>query len=172
AQPATTGDAILAGAGDIACDPTDPNYNNGAGTAAACREKYTSDILVNLSQQAKVPFGVFVAGDDQYENGALANYQAVYDPTWGRLKSVTHPSIGNHEYLTHAGLGYFQYFGDLAGDPHRAYYSYDLGAWHIVVINSDCSDVGGCTMGSPQEVWLKADLAAHPTACALAYWHH
>jgi hypothetical protein len=74
--------------------------------------------------------------------------------------------------MTSNAAGYFSYFGTAAGDPTKGYYSYDLGAWHIVVLNSNCSEVGGCGAGSPQELWLRADLAAHPTVCTLAYWHH
>ena len=79
---------------------------------------------------------------------------------------------GNHEYLTRAANGYFSYFGAAAGDPATGYYSFDVGAWHVVALNSNCSAVGGCASGSPQERWLRADLAAHPAACTLAYWHH
>ena len=73
-----------------------------------------------------------------------------YDPTWGRQKARTFPSVGNHEYLTKNAAGYFSYFGAAAGDPQKGYYSYDLGAWHIVVINANCSEVGGCGVNSPQ----------------------
>ena len=79
---------------------------------------------------------------------------------------------GNHDYGTPGAAGYFHYFGAAAGDPEKGYYSYDLGAWHIIVLNSNCAKVGGCQPGSPQEQWLRADLAAHPAACTLAYWHH
>jgi hypothetical protein len=82
------------------------------------------------------------------------------------------PSPGNHEYNTANATGYYGYFGNPAGDPTEGYYSYNLGAWHILVINSNCSAIGGCGAGSPQEVWLRADLAAYPSMCALAYWHH
>ncbi len=94
------------------------------------------------------------------------------DPTWGRYKARTHPAPGNHDYHTPGASGYFDYFGPAAGDRSKGYYSYDLGSWHIVVINSNCAAVGGCHAGSPQEQWLRADLAAHPTQCTLAYWHH
>jgi hypothetical protein len=94
-----------------------------------------------------------------------------YQPTWGRLKAVTHPVPGNHEYLSGAG-DYFTYFGPAAGDPAKGWYSFDIGAWHLIALNSNCSRVGGCGRGSPQERWLRADLAAHPNRCTLAYWHH
>ena len=90
----------------------------------------------------------------------------------GAHKSRTKPAPGNHEYNTSGATGYYGYFGAAAGDPKQGYYSYDLGSWHIVVLNSNCSQVGGCGAGSPQETWLRQDLAAHPTSCTLAYWHH
>jgi hypothetical protein len=78
---------------------------------------------------------------------------------------------GNHEYLVSGAAGYYSYYGAAAGDPNKGYYSYDLGSWHIIALNGECSFVGGCGAGSPQEAWLRADLAAHPAACTLAYWH-
>jgi len=157
----------VAAAGDVACDPTDPHFNGGDGTSNACHMKATSDLLMAMQ-----PDAVLVLGDDQYEDGALATFQQSYDPTWGRLKSVTHPAVGNHEYLTAGAEGYFAYFGSAAGDPGKGYYSYDVGDWHLIAINSNCSKAGGCASGSPQEQWLRADLAASSAACTLAYWHH
>jgi hypothetical protein len=87
-------------------------------------------------------------------------------------KISTRPAPGNHEYLTSGASGYYGYFGAAAGDPTKGYYSYELGSWHIVVLNSNCSAIGGCTAGSAQETWLRQDLAANPTSCTLAYWHH
>ena len=111
-------------------------------------------------------------GDNAYESGTLTEYQTCYDPSWGSVKAVTRPALGNHDYKTTDAAGYFAYFGAAAGDPTKGYYSYDLGAWHIVVLNSDCGGAGGCSSTSPMGKWLKADLAAHPTTCSLAYWHH
>jgi hypothetical protein len=82
------------------------------------------------------------------------------------------PVPGNHDYLTSDAQGYFQYFGSIAGDPAKGYYSYNLGSWHILALNSNCSEVGGCGNGSPQETFVRNDLTAHPTVCTLAYWHH
>ncbi|MDP9364989.1 MAG: metallophosphoesterase, partial [Chloroflexota bacterium] len=95
-----------------------------------------------------------------------------YGPGWGRHKARTRPAAGNHDYDDGDGSGYFGYFGGAAGDPDEGWYSYDLGSWHVVVLNSNCGEVGGCEAGSPQEQWLRSDLAAHPAACTLAYWHH
>jgi len=82
--------------------------------------------------------------------------------------------LGNHEYADLTASGYFQYWGAQAGPPGKGYYSYDLGAWHIVVLNTNCGarGLGGCDAGSPQDTWLKEDLAKHANACILAYGHH
>ena len=167
AGPATATDPVVAAAGDIACDPTDIAFNGGLGTSTRCREQYTSDLLVQLAPDAVLPLG-----DTQYENGAYSKYLQSYDPTWGRVKSLSRPAVGNHEYWTSGAAGYFQYFGAAAGDPSTGYYSYDIGSWHVIALNSNCSYIGGCGAGSPEEQWLRADLAAHPAACTLAYWHH
>jgi len=158
----------VAAGGDVACDPDDPNYRNGVGTATACRQQYTSDLLVNGGYDA-----VLALGDLQYNSGSLSDFNAVYDPTWGRVKSITYPVVGNHEYGQSGASGYFDYFGSRAGERGKGYYSFNLGAWHIIAINSNCSLIsGGCGTNSPQEQWLKADLAAHPADCTLAMWHH
>lgn len=157
----------VAAAGDIACDPASGSFQRGAGTKASCHMGATSDLLLDLH-----PDAVLTLGDNQYENGALAKYRQSYGPSWGRWKGITKPAPGNHEYLTGGAAGYFGYFGEVAGDPKKGYYSFDLGAWHLISLNSNCSRAGGCGVGSPQETWLRADLAAHPTTCALAYWHH
>ncbi len=115
---------------------------------------------------------VITLGDNVYDSGTSAEFNNCYDPGWGMLKSRTYPSVGNHEYLTTDATGYFGYFGQAAGSPTQGYYSFDLGSWHIVVLNSNCSKVGGCDETSAQYAWLAADLAKHPTACSLAVWHH
>src|SRR3954453_22932603 len=168
-------DPVIGAAGDIACDPSDPGFNNGAGTPGHCRQKATSDLLV-----AAKPTAVLPLGDTQYEQGILDTYARSYDPTWGRLRGITHPAVGNHEYSGGEGngAGYYDYFNGIgadngpAGPRGRDYYSYDIGGWHLIALDSICSQVGGCEPGSPQEEWLRADLAAHPAACTLAYWHH
>lgn len=153
--------------GDIACDPADSAYNGGAGTATRCRQRATSDLALGLA-----PHAVLLLGDNQYEDGTLAKFLASYEPTWGRLKSITRPVPGNHEYMTAGARGYFDYFGAQAGDPAKGWYSFDLGGWHLIALNSNCGAVGGCGASSPQGQWLATDLAAHPGACTLAYWHH
>jgi hypothetical protein len=109
-------------------------------------------------------------GDLAYPDGSKENFTC-YDKTWGRAKSRTRPAPGNHEFRSAGASPYFDYFGAAAGDPKAGYYSYELGTWHIIVLNSECKDVGGCEAGSPEDKWLRADLAAHPAACTLAYWH-
>ncbi|MGL5804626.1 MAG: metallophosphoesterase family protein [Xenococcaceae cyanobacterium] len=164
----TPGDPVIAAAGDIACDPTSSNYNRGNGTADSCHMKATSDLLIDANLSAVLPLG-----DNQYESGSLEAFQKSYDPTWGRVKSITRPVVGNHEYSTSGAYGYFRYFGAaVTGDWSKGYYSYNLGNWHIIALNSNCSQVEGCGENSPQQKWLKADLAEHRKTCTLAYWHH
>jgi acid phosphatase type 7 len=154
-------DPVIAAAGDIACDPT-----ANSGSPVRCDQAATAQQILSLN-----PTAVLALGDQQYESNTTAAYTAVFDATWGAFKDKIKPTIGNHEYLTPDATGYFAYFGAAAGDPTKAYYSYDLGAWHLVSLNSECSHIGGCGRGSPQEEWLLADLAAHPATCTLAYWH-
>ncbi|OLC73489.1 MAG: hypothetical protein AUH78_13770 [Gemmatimonadetes bacterium 13_1_40CM_4_69_8] len=138
----------------------------GAGTVASCSSSGDEATAAILDA---TPGTVFTLGDNVYPSGSLANYQNCYNPSWGRHKVRTAPALGNHEYDTSpTAADYFSYFGAAAGDPTKGYYSYDLGAWHIVALNSDVS----MSAGSPQEQWLRADLAAHPQRCTLAYWHH
>jgi hypothetical protein len=154
-------------AGDIACNPLDGKYGVGAGEETGCRQKATSDLITALRPDAVIPLG-----DNQYQHGSYRDFLTSYAPTWGRFLDITHPVIGNHEYFTPGAAGYFGYFGRAAGDPHKAYYSFDLGRWHIVVLNnSGCQDIGGCGKGSPQERWLQRDLATHRTRCTLAAAH-
>ncbi len=157
---------MIAVAGDIACANTDAAYNGGAGTSTACQQLATSNLLVNGGFAA-----VLALGDNQYNSGSLSQFNAVYNPTWGRVKSITHPAVGNHEYGTSNASGYFTYFGSAAGDPTKGYYSYDIGTWHVVTLNSNCTIVA-CTAGSAQEQWLRSDLSAHPAACTVAVTHH
>lgn len=157
-SPTPDPDPVLVGAGDIAsCDST--------GDEAAAD-------LLDAIFSAGAPGKVFTAGDNAYNSGTADEFASCYDASWGRHRQITRPAPGNHDYNTVGASGYFGYFSDVAGDPSKGYYSYDLGAWHIVVVNSNCWEVGGCGAGSPQEQWLRADLAAHPAICTLAYWHH
>jgi len=151
-SPASDQGAILVGAGDI----------------ADCKDLSGAEATAKLLDQ--IPGTVMVPGDLAYPGGSREDFTC-YDKTWGRAKFRTRPAPGNHEFHSSGATPYFNYFGAAAGDPKTGYYSYELGAWHIIVLNSECKDVGGCEAGSPQEKWLRTDLAAHPTACTLAYWH-
>jgi hypothetical protein len=123
----------------------------------------TSDRVLAIN-----PTVALTLGDNQYPEGALADYRAFYDPTWGRFKAITRPVPGNHEYRTPGAVGYFDYFGSLARPEGTSYYSFDLGGWHLVALDSNIAR----GPGSPQEEWLRADLAATDRRCILAYWHH
>ena len=115
---------------------------------------------------------VLALGDNAYQQGSFLQYRDCYDPTWGRHFERTRPVPGNHEYKTAGAAGYFRYFGSRAGTPGRGWYAFDRGAWRIYALNSNCSEVGGCWVGSRQQRWLAADLDANPRECVLAYWHH
>lgn len=156
----------LAAAGDIACDPKDPRFAQGMGKGRACRTRLTGELLEGRGLSA-----VLALGDVQYGNGGIADYRASYAPSWGPVKAITHPVLGDGDYHNQNAAGYFGYFGAAAGASNRGYYSFDLGSWHVIVLNTNCSRVGGCQAGSPQERWLKADLAKHPAKCTLAAWH-
>jgi acid phosphatase type 7 len=174
------GNPVIAAAGDIACDPDLDRFATGLGTSTACHMLQTSDLLMNMDLSAVLPLG-----DLQYENGTLDKFMRSFDPTWGRLKALMHPVVGNHEYRTPGAAGYFDYFNGPgvydgpAGPRDRGYYSYDVGDWHVVTLNSQCSHPArdnpyarDCDPGSPQERWLREDLAAHQNRCTLAVWHH
>lgn len=140
----------------------------GAGDIAVCGTQGENETAALIDQ---IGGTVFTAGDNSNESGAYQQYTDCFGPAWGRFLDRIHPSPGNHDYLSPGGEDYYRYFGAAAGEPGQGWYSYDLGAWHIVVLNSNCNDVG-CGPDSPQVQWLRSDLEAHPTACGLAYWHH
>ena len=179
----STGDPVVAAVGDMACAPADPDFNGGAGTASNCGEAADSaqmetdptiDILLGL-------------GDYQYGCGTPAEYAQSYGPTWGFFNSIIDPTAGNHEYSTNtnsatgtpcpdpnnAGQDYFAYFGTPARPATAGEYSFNIGRWHLISLNANCSktNVGGCGAGSPQTQWLQSDLAADNQPCTLAYWH-
>lgn len=156
--PPVTGPTLVA-AGDIACAPGEPR------TQDTCNQSDTAALIARLR-----PDVVAALGDLQYPAGALADFEGSFDRSWGRFKRRIRPAIGNHEYETPAAAGYFAYFGEQAGPAGRGWYAYDLGSWHVVSLNANC-DLVGCADGSPQQRWLRADLARHPRRCTLAYWH-
>jgi Calcineurin-like phosphoesterase len=142
-------DRVVAAAGDIAPDE------------AGGHDQKTSDQVLAIN-----PDAVLALGDEQYPDGTLEDFQRYYGATWGRFKDKTRPTPGNHEYETGAA-GYFDYFGAAAKPNGTSYYSFDLGGWHLVSLDANI-DRGA---GSPQEQWLRADLAATSKRCVLAYWH-
>ncbi len=154
-------DPVIAAAGDIACPPG-ANPSEGS-----CQQGATSDLLVERDE-----WTVLTLGDNQYEGGELQDYQLSYAASWGRVKAITRPAPGNHDYHVPGAAGYYAYFGPLAGHPDQGYYSFDIGSWHLIALNSNCDAVGGCNAGSPQVEWLATDLAATTSTCTLAYWHH
>ena len=147
--PPPSGTVVLVGAGDI----SECSNNN---------DEATAKVLDGIAGT------VFTAGDNVYTNGTPAEFMNCYEPTWGRHKARTRPSPGNHDYGTSGASGYYAYYGANAGEAGKGYYSYDLGAWHIISLNSNVA----ATETSAQVTWLKADLAATNKSCVLAYWHH
>jgi hypothetical protein len=140
-----------------------------AGDIAACDktgDEATGDVLDGL------PGWVLPVGDLVYDDGTAQEFEDCYGPSWGRHTLRSRPAVGNHEYITPDATPYFDWFGDAAGDPAEGWYSYDIGDWHVVNLNSNCGEVGGCEADSPQGQWLAADLAANPSDCTLAYFHH
>lgn len=153
------GDPVVVGAGDIA-------ERTPIGAAA------TANLLDAIDGH------VITLGDNAYVNATLDDFIDAYGSTWGRHRWRTHPAPGNHEYHSPHAAPYFSYFCAAAGEPFKGYYSYDVGSWHIVVLNSQCVATDGyetgpsCDDGSEQARWLRADLGAHPARCTAAYWHH
>ena len=180
--PGASHTTVLMAAGDIACAP-------GADvTRATCQQQATSDLII-----ANAPQAVLALGDLQYECGQLANFRTAFEASWGRFKSNIYPVPGNREYnlegdepacsssepFPSGATGYFTYFGAQAAPREggctancRGYYSFNLGDWHIIALNSNCAYIGGCQAGSPMEQWLRADLARTTAVCTLAYMHH
>lgn len=140
----------------------------GAGDIAGCSSQKDEETARLLDAMAGT---VVTLGDNVYPDGTAEQFAGCYDPTWGRHKARTRPSAGNHDYYTPGASGYHGYFGAAAGDADKGYYSYHLGDWHIIVLNSECAQVDGCERDSPQGQWLWADLIANPSVCTLAYWH-
>jgi 3',5'-cyclic AMP phosphodiesterase CpdA len=168
-----TGAAAIAAAATCGGNPTDPSEPDpvasvvlvGAGDIGWCGSggaEATARLLDGIEGT------VFTAGDNAYPLGRREDFANCYAPTWGRHKGRTRPSPGNHDYNSPDARPYFEYFGENAGPPGAGYYSFDLGAWHIISLNSNRS----MSVGSPQEQWLRADAASNPALCTLSYWHH
>ena len=156
--PEQTADPLSPGAALLAT----PAVLVGAGDIAGCPATFNDEATAKLLDG--IPGTVFTLGDNVYEDGTSAEFSNCYGPSWGRHLNRTRPSIGNHEYHVGGAAGYFGFFGARARPAGRSYYSYNLGEWHIVVIDSERNL-------AEQATWLKADLAANPRRCTLAYWH-
>jgi hypothetical protein len=162
--PSGSGTVIVA-AGDIGC-----------ALGTTCHAQAVYSLIPPLS-----PAAILTLGDTQYYCGSATAFTQVFNPSWGQSKSIIHPAVGNHEYLTsgasdctsaNAGAaGYYGYFGSAAGNPSQGYYSYNIGGWHMIALNTQCSSAGGCSSNSPQYKWLQSDLAADTSPCTLAYYH-
>ena len=140
-----------------------------AGDVAACDESGDEQTAALL---ARLPGTVLGLGDMAYDDGTPSQFQQCYAPSWGRYRARTRPAPGSHDYHDQGASGYYDYFDAAAGRRGKGWYSFDLGGWHLIALNSNCDDIGGCATGSEQERWLRADLAAHPARCTLAFWHH
>jgi 3',5'-cyclic AMP phosphodiesterase CpdA len=149
--------------------PPPPQVLVGAGDIASCKSEWDEMTAALLDS---IPGTIFTLGDNAYDNGTPQDYADCYHPSWGRFLSRTRPVPGNHDYSTAAAAGYFGYFGARAGDPARGYYSYDLGAWHVVVLNTSNASIVDISAESPQVAWLRKDLAASNKRCTVAMFHH
>lgn len=167
-EPATQGgtdSVLIAAAGDLVCGTETPED-------IPCVSLATAELVRQLK-----PHALLLLGDLQYEKGSLTDFRSRYDAEFGEFKSITYPVPGNHEYFTPRASGYFDYFNGVGVDSGRAgkrsggYYSFNLGAWHIVALNSNCRDIGGCTARSAQAAWLREDLKANRAKCTLAFSH-
>ncbi len=153
----------LAGQGAWATGVTVAAAGDIARPSLATPQQQTADLVTAFD-----PTAVFALGDEQYDKGELANFQKYYDPSWGAFKARTYPVPGNHEYKTAGAAGYYVYFGGGAGDPAKGYYSFDLGGWHVLALNTNCAYID-CTT---EKAWVKGDLAADTHTCELAFYHH
>src|SRR5215208_4890105 len=153
AARAAAREPVVVAAGDIA--------GPGRGDSA------TAKLLRGLA-----PDAVLTLGDHAGRHGSRREFKRYYRSTWGRERGRTRPTLGDRDYGTKGARGYFGYFGRAAGERSGGYYSFDLGGWRLIALNSNCARAGGCEPGSPQERWLRQELAAHASACTLAFWHH
>lgn len=172
AQTAEQQAASSSEAGDTSPAPQETSVLVGAGDIVWCRDQRGAAATAKLIEET--PGTVMALGDLVYDAHTLRDFQNCYGPTWGKFRARTRPALGNHEYVEPTAGAYFAYWGAQAGPPSKGYYSYELGLWHIVVLNTNCAaeGLGGCAAGSPQEVWLRQDLREHANSCILAYGHH
>jgi hypothetical protein len=179
---ATTTAPVIGAVGDMACDPSDPHFNGGQGTPTGCAENAVSSLMLADTRLV----AVLGLGDFQYACGDPADYAVSYNPTWGRLDPIMDPVAGNHEYQTGkdafgkvcpsdntTAQSYFSHFGAAAHPATGGHFSFDLGTWHLIALNGNCTKtgVGGCTASSAQTEWLQQDLASTRQPCIAAFWH-
>lgn len=157
-------DPTVMAAGDIICDSLTT-------TSSGCQQMAASQVAVNQN-----PSAVLILGDLCHTPSANC-FNNYYAPSWGRLFSISHPTTGNHEYLVAGAVYYFDYWNGVgnangpAGNRSQGYYSFDIGTWHVIALNSQCSQAGGCNNGSAQYTWLTQDLQSHSNKCTLVYYH-
>jgi hypothetical protein len=162
-QPSGSDPTIMA-AGDIICDSLTTS-------STACQQMAASQVAVD-----QLPSAALILGD-LCHTPSVDCFDNYFNPSWGRLFSISHPTTGNHDYLVAGAVYYFDYWNGIgnangpAGDRSQGYYSFDIGTWHIIALNSQCSEAGGCNSGSPQYTWLQQDLQTHANLCTLAYYH-
>lgn len=154
--------------GDMACPADEPP------TAATCQFPNIANAIRQEAADA-----ILMLGDLQYPNGAPEDFATAFDKQWGELKGITYASPGNHEYNTKNAAGYFKYWNagnstsKHAGDADKGYHSFEIGPWHILALNSNCKEIGGCDEASTQGQWLLQDLDKYDyKRCTLAFWHH
>jgi hypothetical protein len=155
-------------AADVPSSPATSAVLVGAGDIASCGsegDEATARLLDHIDGT------VFTVGDNAYPDGTAEDFRRCYQPSWGRHLARTLPAPGNHDHHTAAAAAYHAYFGSRAGQADRSWYSTELGAWHVIVLDSECKAVGGCDPSSSQGRWLAADLASNPVSCTLIIWH-
>jgi len=162
--PPSGSDPSIMAAGDIICNTLTTN-------SSGCQQMAVSQIVVDQQPAAALILG------DLCHTPSVNCFDNYFNPSWGRLFSIAHPTTGNHDYLVSGAVYYFDYWNGIgnsagpAGNRSQGYYSFDIGAWHLIALNSQCGDAGGCSSGSPQYLWLQQDLQDHPNLCTLAYYH-
>ncbi|MEK7595321.1 MAG: metallophosphoesterase [Patescibacteria group bacterium] len=158
-QIKTTKEIVIAAAGDISC-------GNELKTAVTCHQEETASLIEEIN-----PNAILTLGDNQYTGATLDLFQNYYNKSWGKFKNTTYPTPGNHDYLVKNAAGYFDYFGERAHPKTKGYYSFELGNWHLIALNSNCWAVP-CVKNSEQAEWLVKDLSLNTKPCTLAYFHH
>ena len=168
--PTTTASTIAGSTTTTARPPPASNELWAMGDIADCGGNHNDD---DVGHMLAATVGVVATlGDTAYPTSSTQDFTQCFDPAWGPIKARIRPTLGNNEYHQPGAQGYFDYFGAAAGERGKGWYSYDVGTWHVIVLNTLCAEVGGCGAASPQGQWLAADLAAHPTTCTAAMWHY